>query len=643
MAGTAAVLLIAASAWGGAALARPLSLWWCIPTGFAILGVGAAAGSGARTRGVERSSWHRVGSRLAIAGAAAMVVALAASALAADAWAGLDGPLPSEIDARVELVGDPRPTRFGVRAEVRAGGRLWDLTASGEAAGVLGGLRAGESAVVSATTRRREADDRWRASRHVVGIATARSVGGAEPASGPWRVANAIHRALLRSTAHLPADSRGVALGVALGDRGAIGALLAEDLRAAGLSHLTAVSGQHVVLLIAMAGPLLRHLPTRTAVVATAALLAGFVLLTRGEPSVLRAATMALVVTAVRAGGRQAVGLRVLAVVVAGLILIDPLIVWSVGFQLSVAATAGIAVGARRLAAAIPGPRPIAAALGVSLAAQTAVAPLVIASFGTMPLVGLGANLAVAPVIGPLMGWTLAAGTLAGVVPDLAAVLHTPTALLAGWVARVATWSAQLGIPGLRPPQRVWPSGLALLALGAVVVAGWRLLCRRGGGREVAGDGPVGASRWLSRVAPVGVGGVVAVLLAAGGASPLGRHELGVGAEAVVGEDRVALIVDGRAAPAAVVGGLRRLDVQRVDVVVQRTSSDAAAALTALAISRAGPAEVIAPARTAPTGVGAVEGRREFSVGEYTVVVTPDGADRLDVVVRGPEAVSGPE
>lgn len=648
--GTVAVVAVAASAWGGAALASPVSLWWCVVAGILTLAAHSAArGSAVRGSAARGSAGGPAGSgpaagrlrtSLAVAGGC-VVVGLAASALAADAWAGLNGPLPSVLDGRVQLAGDPRPTRFGVRVEVRADGRLWDLTASGGAAGVVGGLRAGESAAVTATTRRRAPDDGWRASRHVVGIATATSVGEVEAAAGPWRVANAIHRGLLRSTAHLPADARGVALGVALGDRGAISDLLAEDLRAAGLSHLTAVSGQHVVLLIAMAAPLVRRLSPRTAVLVTVVLLVGFVILTRGEPSVLRAAAMALVVAAARAGGRHVVGLRVLAVVVATLILVDPLLVWSVGFQLSVAATAGIAVGARRLAAAVPGPRPIAAVLGVSLAAQLAVAPLVIAYFGVLPLVGIGANLAVAPVIGPLMGWTLAAGAIAGVAPGLAAVLHAPTGLLGGWVSGVARWSAELGVPGLRLPQAAWSGALVVLlfvviGLGAVVVA----LRRRTAGRGARGAG------WGMGARPAVVGVVVVAVAVSAFAVDVpvpGRHELGVGAEAVVGGGRVVLIVDGRAAPGSVVGGLRRIGARRVDVVVARTASESGASLTQLVVARFGPSEVLAPASMTSRDVPAMTRRFETRLGAYTVVASPEGADRLEVVVGGPGPGDSPE
>ena len=601
---------LAGAAWVGAVCAAPVSLWW--PAGLALVAMATALRRDPR-------GGRRRGRAVLLAGAGAVVAGLAASALAADAWSGLHAPVPASIEGRVELVGDPRPTRFGVRAEVRAQGRLWDLTTSGAAAGALGGLRAGETVEVVATTRAREPDDLWRASRHVVGTATAEWVGAAQPAWGPWRVANAVHRALLRSTAHLPSDARGIALGVALGDRGAIGDLLADDLRAAGLSHLTAVSGQHVALLVAMAAPLLSRLSARQGVVATLAMLAGFVVLTRGEPSVLRAAAMAGVVTLVRARGRHTLGLRVLAVVVTALVLIDPMLVWSVGFQLSVVATAGIALWASRVTNRLPGPRPLAAALGVSLAAQVAVTPLIILHFGVMPLVGLGANLAVVPVIGPLMGWTLTAGSLAGVVPSLAGIIHLPTQVLATWVSSVARWSAGLGVPGLRF------DGLGLVAtvmLGIAVAgaaAGW--LARR---------------RWL---VGAGVLGLVVVLGAGvvGGGGPVpGRHELGAGAEAVVGGGRVVLIVDGRAAPGTVLAGLRSLGARRLDVVLARSSAPAAATTVDAVTSRLGAGEVLAPAGSPVSDAEAVVSRREILVGAMRIVAAPGGEGRLDVVVSGP-------
>ena len=133
-------------------------------------------------------------------------------------------------------------------------------------------------------------------------------------------------------------------------------AALVERMRASGLAHLTAVSGQNVALVVAAASPLLRRARPLARWAATLALIGWFVVLTRAEPSVLRAGAMAALGATAFALGRQREPLRLLAVAVVGLLLVDPLLAWSVGFWLSVGATAGVTgVGpplARRLAPA---------------------------------------------------------------------------------------------------------------------------------------------------------------------------------------------------------------------------------------------------------------------------------------------------
>ena len=65
---------------------------------------------------------------------------------------------------------------------------------------------------------------------------------------------------------------------------------------------------------------------------------------------------MASVAAVGSAVGRPASTLRALALGVAGMVLVDPLLVTSLGFRLSVAGAAGIVVGAGRLAGLLPGP-----------------------------------------------------------------------------------------------------------------------------------------------------------------------------------------------------------------------------------------------------------------------------------------------
>ena len=116
------------------------------------------------------------------------------------------------------------------------------------------------------------------------------------------------------------------------------------------LSHLCSVSGQNVVYVMAAFSVFLRRLRPVARLVATLMVIGWFVVLTRAEPSVLRAAAMAGVVALNFFRGRPVNGRQVLAVSVLGLLLLDPMLAFSVGFGLSTGATAGLAWLSRPLA-----------------------------------------------------------------------------------------------------------------------------------------------------------------------------------------------------------------------------------------------------------------------------------------------------
>jgi competence protein ComEC len=272
----------------------------------------------------------------------------------------------------------------------------------------------------------------------------------------------------------LPRTDRSLFLGFVLGDDRSQSAAVVTTFRDSGLAHLTAVSGQNVAFLLLVAGPGLQRLGLRGRWLGTLALIAWFALLTRFEPSVLRASAMAgLAATSVFLA-RPASSVRLLSLAVTGLLLLDPLLVWSVGWWLSVGATAGIVVLAGPLAAVLPGPRTLALAVGVTLAAQLGVAPVQLAAFGPLPLASVPANLLAGPVAGPVMVWGLPAGLGAGLAPDwVAHLLHLPTLVGVRWIHLVA----QLGQAA--PLPRVGWAVATIAVLAATLVAA--LAARRGG------------------------------------------------------------------------------------------------------------------------------------------------------------------
>jgi len=126
-----------------------------------------------------------------------------------------------------------------------------------------------------------------------------------------------------------------------------------------------------------------------------------FVLLTGGEPSVLRAAAMSGLTLLGVFLGRPRTPQAILAGAVLLLLGNDPTLVYSIGFRLSVAATAGIALLAGPLSEWLRWlPRGLALAAGTTIGAQAGVTPLLLYQFGVVPLVSVPANLLAFPAVG---------------------------------------------------------------------------------------------------------------------------------------------------------------------------------------------------------------------------------------------------
>ena len=203
-----------------------------------------------------------------------------------------------------------------------------------------------------------------------------------------------------------------------------------------------------MAFVLAACGPLLRRARPVNRWVMTVALIGWFVVLTRAEPSVLRAATMAGLSATAFLLGRQREPLRLLALAVIGLLLVDPLLAWSVGFWLSVGATAGVTgIGpwlAPRLAGTLG---PVAVPAAITLGAQAGVALPSLLVFGRLSVIGTVANLVAVPVAGFVMLYGLPACLLAGAVPAVAPVVMVPVGAAVGWIDAVATVAARLEPP----------------------------------------------------------------------------------------------------------------------------------------------------------------------------------------------------
>ena len=473
--------------------------------------------------------------------------ALLAAALSARATGGLAPPVAAPFEGEVVLATYPVSVDGFVRVEARVGERRVEVSARGAAGDVVADHLAGERLVVRGGLGPLPEAARSRLGRRHVSarLQVEEAVAGGD-APLLHRLANGLRRTL-SSGAQPLGDDRPLFLGMVVGDDRDQPVVVAHDFRAAGLTHLLAVSGQNVAFVLVLAGPVLRRLGLRTRWVVTVALIAFFALLTRFEPSVLRASAMAVVACTAFGLGRPASRVRILALAVTAVLLLDPFLVRSVGFLLSVGAATGIILLARPFAARLPGPRWLAELAGVTLAAQVGVAPVLVPVFGALPLVSLPANLLAVPAAGPLMVWGLTAGMAAGVLgPPFAGWLHLPTRLLVGWVAAVARRAADLPLGDLGKAQ--------VVALAAVVAAGLLL------------------HRWRPLLAaPVATALVVALLLVPALAPPGPLAGAGGGSGATIWrrDGAVVVVVDRPWLP-GVLRDVRDAGVDRIDVLVLR-------------------------------------------------------------------------
>jgi competence protein ComEC len=607
--------------------------------------------------GAVAAGWWALGrSSRRVAAAAPFLLcvglALLAGSLAERSLAGLRSPLATgPITTEVVLVGDPAPDgRGGVTVDVRVQGRRLRATARLAAAAALDDRLAGERVTVIGEVRPPGPYERFLPHRHLAGRLVVDTVVGWRAGDPVTRLANGLRRTLAAGAEVLPDRHASLLAGVTLGDDRAQPPDMADAFRAAGLTHLLAVSGQNVAFALVVVAPVLSRLRFGTRLAATLAVLGLFALVTRAEPSVLRAVAMAAVAAAGTALGRPASAGRALALGVAAMVLVDPLLVASLGFRLSVAGTVGIVAGAARVEAWLPGPRWLAAPLSVTLAAQAAVAPLLVGAFGSVPLAAVPANLLAAPAAGPLMVWGLVGGLAAGLAGGpVASLLHVPTGLLLGWLDGVATAASR------------WPLGdlgaghLLALAGATLAVVGGRRLSATAPGRRGPLRSPPPGMRLLGRTATLG-GALAAVVVVATAAAPRPAATagpdgtpLGPGATLWARGGATVLAVDGRARVPAVLAGLRDARAARVDVLILRTAARSAVDL-AEELGRARPIGAVlvprdpsgADPRPAVARAASPRAGTAVDIGGLRLTVTGNGGSRLDVeVTTRPRAPPG--
>lgn len=279
---------------------------------------------------------------------------------------------------------------------------------------------------------------------------------------------NGLRAGLRASTALSPVDQAALLPSLVVGDTSGITEQMDQNFKDTSLSHLMAVSGSNLSLMLVVLLALTRAVGVRGWWVRLVGIVgvALFVLVCRGEPSVVRAAAMGLVAVSAVGMGRGRRSMRNLAFAVLCLMLCDPWLSRSWGFSLSVAACSGIALWSPVWVESMAewAPRWLAEALALPLAAQLATQPLITALSGQVSVVGVLANAVAGPFVGPATVLGLAA-MCTSFLPWVPLLLGW----LAGWCVQPIVWIAHWG-SGLPSAAVAWPATPLGVVLSAVCV-----------------------------------------------------------------------------------------------------------------------------------------------------------------------------
>ncbi|MFQ5720825.1 MAG: ComEC/Rec2 family competence protein, partial [Acidobacteriota bacterium] len=258
--------------------------------------------------------------------------------------------------------------------------------------------------------------------------------------------------------------TRALAAALTYGDRERLEAVDRDRLMTAGATHILAISGLHVAILVggltlalgaARIGP-------RTRVLVVGAALATYLLLIPVRPSVVRAGLMGATLPGARWGGRALDTLNLLGAIGLACLVVDPALAGDAGFILSFTVTASLV---HHTPARSAGGKKgwIHRLLAASFFAAAVSAPLTATFFGRIALAAPLANPFIVPLATGIVALSGVASGVSAIHPVLAMPLALPLQLLADTLFHVADLAGHLGLPLLLVPRR-----RGLLVMGTV-------------------------------------------------------------------------------------------------------------------------------------------------------------------------------
>ncbi|HEX4774417.1 MAG TPA: ComEC/Rec2 family competence protein [Candidatus Saccharimonadales bacterium] len=246
----------------------------------------------------------------------------------------------------------------------------------------------------------------------------------------------------------LPEPLAPFAMGLLVGQRATLPAEVKQDLLMVGLTHIIAVSGYNLTIILHSSRRLLAKHSKRFSTFLSFALIAVFLLLAGTSASIVRAAIVSTLSIVTAYYGRELKPLNLLTLAAAITAWANPFYLWSdISWYLSFLAFYGVMILAPLIQARFPGrwhDSIIAAVALESVCAETMSLPYVLHNFGQMSLIGLPANVLVVSLVPLAMLLSLVAGLAGMLAGSLAGWLAWPALTLLNYMLDVAHFMAHI-------------------------------------------------------------------------------------------------------------------------------------------------------------------------------------------------------
>ncbi len=278
----------------------------------------------------------------------------------------------------------------------------------------------------------------------------------------------------------MPEPEASLGLGFVVGQKSALPSDLVEQLKIVGLTHMVVASGYNLTILVRFARRLLAKRSRYLAFAGSMLLVVGFVFVSGFSASMNRAAAVTILSLLAWYYGRKFHPVKLILYVAAVSAFMHPLYVWGdLGWLLSFAAFTGILVIAPIITQSLTKkgrePNAIFQLVTETLSAEIMTLPILIVSFGYIPIFALLANVIVAPVIPFAMLLTFIAGLVGWLMPALT-LLALPATILIAYVIAIIEWLAS---PEWARIPVAMSSTLVLLWYSLIAFIGWRIWRRR--------------------------------------------------------------------------------------------------------------------------------------------------------------------